>query len=39
MLTDPQGGKSNISAEDFAIAMLDEIEQPTHFRTIFNVAY
>lgn len=39
MLTNPQGGKSNISAEDFAIAMLDEIENPAHFRTIFNVAY
>jgi len=39
MLTNEQGGKSNISAEDFAIAMLDEIEQPKHFRTIFNIAY
>ncbi|WP_076420403.1 NAD(P)H-binding protein [Colwellia sp. UCD-KL20] len=39
MLTNAQGGKSNISAEDFAIAMLDEIEHPEHFRTIFNVAY
>lgn len=39
MLTNAQGGKSNISAEDFAIAMLDEIERPQHFRTIFNVAY
>ncbi|WP_165724998.1 NAD(P)H-binding protein [Pseudoalteromonas sp. SA25] len=39
MLVNPQGGKSNISAEDFAIAMLDEIENPAHFRTIFNVAY
>lgn len=39
MLTNPEGGKSRISAEDYAIAMLDEIEAPKHFRTIFNVAY
>ncbi|MEM9279768.1 MAG: NAD(P)H-binding protein [Pseudomonadota bacterium] len=39
MLTNDEGGKSNISAEDYAIAMLDEIETPKHFRTIFNVAY
>ena len=39
MLTNAEGGKSRISAEDFAIAMLDEVVSPTHFRTIFNVAY
>ena len=39
MLTTPDGGKSRISAEDYAIAMLDEAEAPKHFRTIFNVAY
>lgn len=39
MLTNAQGNKSNISAEDFSVAMLDEIEHPEHFRTIFNVAY
>ncbi|MDG3085070.1 NAD(P)H-binding protein [Vibrio hannami] len=39
MLANKDGSKSNISAEDFAVAMLDEIEQPKHFRTIFNVAY
>lgn len=32
-------GNSQISAEDYAIAMLDEAEQPRHFRTVFTVAY
>lgn len=32
-------GNSAISAEDFAIAVLDEIETPAHPRQIFNVAY
>ena len=39
MLTTSGGEKSNISAEDYAVAMLDEVENPRHFRTIFNVAY
>lgn len=39
MLTNSEGGKGNISAEDYAIAMLDEAEQPRHFGTIFNVSY
>jgi len=39
MLTDADGGKSHVSAEDYAVAMLDEVVAPTHFRTIFNVAY
>ena len=39
MLATDDGEKSNISAEDYAIAMLDEVEKPQHFRTIFNVAY
>lgn len=39
MLTDADGGKGRISAEDFAIAMLDELEAPKHFRTIFTVGY
>ncbi len=39
MLTNAEGGKGNISAEDFAIAMMDEVETPKHFGTIFNVAY
>lgn len=32
-------GKSSISMEDFAIAMLDEIERPTHVRERFTVGY
>lgn len=39
MLPNAEGGKGKISAEDYAIAMLDEVEEPKHFRTIFNVSY
>lgn len=38
ILTDDKGD-SQISAEDYAVAMLDEIETPKHFRTVFTVAY
>jgi len=39
MLTASDGGRGAISAEDYAVALLDEIESPRHFRTNFNVAY
>jgi len=32
-------GKSSISMEDYAIAMLDEVERPQHSRTRFTVGY
>lgn len=32
-------GKSWISVEDFAVAMLDELERPTHVRQRFTVGY
>ena len=32
-------GKSSISYEDYAIAMLDEIESPKHVRGRFTVGY
>lgn len=32
-------GKSRISAEDYAIALLDEIEHPRHVRQRFTVGY
>ncbi|HWW99302.1 NAD(P)-dependent oxidoreductase [Collimonas sp.] len=38
LMADGQG-KSHISMEDYAIAMLDEIEQPKHLRQRFTVAY
>jgi uncharacterized protein len=38
LLTDPKG-KSFISYEDFAKALLDEIEHPTHPRARMTVAY
>jgi len=38
LLTDSDGG-SRISLEDYAVAMLDEIERPKHRRKRFSVAY
>jgi uncharacterized protein len=38
LLRDAQG-KSHISMEDFAIAMVDEVEQPSHSRQRFTVGY
>ncbi|NHZ90319.1 NAD(P)H-binding protein [Massilia sp. CCM 8733] len=32
-------GNSAISVEDYAVAMIDELEQPTHSRQRFTVAY
>ena len=32
-------GQSRISREDFAIAILDEMEQPRHIRRRFTAAY
>ena len=34
-----EDGKSHISYEDYAIALLDEIEQPKHSRQRFTVGY
>ena len=38
LLSDSEG-KSHISYEDYAIALLDEIEQPQHSRQRFTVGY
>jgi putative NADH-flavin reductase len=38
LLTAPDG-KSSISYEDYAIAMLDEVENPKHLRDRFTVGY
>ena len=32
-------GESRISAEDFAVAFLDEVEKPQHIRQRFTVGY
>lgn len=32
-------GNSQISSEDYAVALLDEVETPRHFRTVFTVGY
>ncbi|WP_283966160.1 NAD(P)H-binding protein [Tritonibacter sp. AK171] len=37
-MTDEEGN-SRISAEDFAVALLDEVETPQHSRQIFHAAY
>jgi len=33
------GGQSRISVEDYAMAMIDEVEQPKHIRQRFTVGY
>lgn len=38
LLTDSEGS-SDISGEDFAVALIDEIDKPQHSRTRFAVAY
>ena len=38
LLTDPQG-HSRISVQDYAVAMIDELEQPKHVRQRFTVGY
>jgi hypothetical protein len=38
LLVDGQG-HSRISAEDYAIAIVDELEHPAHVRQRFTVAY
>lgn len=38
LITDAQGN-SSISAEDYAVALLDELEQPKHIRQRFTIGY
>ena len=38
MIVDDEG-KSNISAEDYAVAMIDELENATHHRERFTIGY
>jgi len=38
MVTDSEG-KSNISVEDYAVAMIDELEKPAHHRERFTIGY
>jgi putative NADH-flavin reductase len=38
LVTDDQG-ESRISAEDYAIALVDELEKPAHLGQQFTVAY
>jgi len=39
LITDPATGKSHISAQDYAIALADELETPQHIRKRFTVGY
>jgi hypothetical protein len=32
-------GQSKISVQDYAVAMIDELERPTHVRQRFTVGY
>jgi uncharacterized protein len=38
LLTDANG-QSRISVQDYAVAMVDELEKPTHMRQRFTVGY
>jgi uncharacterized protein len=38
LIKDPEGN-SNISLEDYAMAMLDEFENPSHHRESFTIGY
>ncbi|WP_341708343.1 NAD(P)H-binding protein [Halopseudomonas sp.] len=38
LVTDSQG-RSHISIEDFAVALIDEVEQPRHVRKAFTLGY
>lgn len=38
LVTDAKG-ESRISAEDYAIALVDELEKPKHVRRQFTIAY
>jgi uncharacterized protein len=38
MLSDANG-QSRISTQDYAVAMIDEVEQPVHIRQRFTVGY
>ena len=39
LLADDKGQESRISAEDYAIALVDELEKPKHIRGRFTAAY
>ena len=39
MLLTDENGDSNLSGQDLAVALVDEIETPAHRRTRFTVAY
>jgi hypothetical protein len=32
-------GESKISVQDYAVAMIDELEKPTHHRQRFTIGY
>jgi len=34
-----ENGESNISVEDYAVAMLDEVEKPQHHMERFTIGY
>jgi putative NADH-flavin reductase len=38
LVTDAKG-ESRISAEDYAVALIDELENPRHIRRRFTLAY
>ena len=39
LIVDPATGTSHISVQDYAIAMVDELEKPAHHKERFTIGY
>lgn len=39
LIVDPKTGSSHISVEDYAVAMVDELERPAHHKERFTIGY
>ncbi len=39
LIVDPKTGTSHISVQDYAVAMVDELEKPAHHKERFTLGY
>lgn len=39
LIIDPATGTSHISVQDYAVAMVDELEEPAHHKERFTIGY
>jgi putative NADH-flavin reductase len=39
LIIDPATGTSHISVQDYAVAMVDELEKPAHHKERFTIGY